>query len=412
MKITTKSGCVSLASKVMTCAFAMAAVAMSSVIADAQTVIIDDSFDDGITANAPDQLGFNTTSSSAGLDLDQAPGPVDFASGNSARTIHALFPAQTLEEFGDVLTVTFDFTTPTTISFDVDSDPDGLPESIEEDFKFGLFDTSTTAGVMDVTTMAPIDFTGPISSASGTLQPGLNMAGIQCEVDNINAPGTDLGIRTHNVNSIEPAASAPTGRLFGTNTGFDFIAGGDDDVTSFLPNSDYTGTISLAYTDETLTSFEITVGMTGEGVNGPYNDVFTRTVLIADTFDPGDFANMIPASGSAGVNTTTFDLIAFNATSGAFGGTDGPTPGSSAVGEDNNGIDISNVTITFTDISEMSPIVKGDVNLDGTVDFFDIQPFIDALSGATNQPEADVDCNGMVEFFDIQPFIDILAGNP
>ena len=60
----------------------------------------------------------------------------------------------------------------------------------------------------------------------------------------------------------------------------------------------------------------------------------------------------------------------------------------------------------------MSPIVKGDVNLDGTVDFVDIQPFIDALSGATNQPEADVDCNGMVEFFDIQPFIDILAGNP
>ena len=55
---------------------------------------------------------------------------------------------------------------------------------------------------------------------------------------------------------------------------------------------------------------------------------------------------------------------------------------------------------------------EADIDCSGTVDFFDIQPFIDALSGATNQPEADVDCNGMVEFFDIQPFIDILAGNP
>ena len=54
--------------------------------------------------------------------------------------------------------------------------------------------------------------------------------------------------------------------------------------------------------------------------------------------------------------------------------------------------------------------VKGDVNLDGEVDFFDIQPFIDALSGGTGQPEADIDCDGEVSFFDIQPFIELLAG--
>ena len=53
--------------------------------------------------------------------------------------------------------------------------------------------------------------------------------------------------------------------------------------------------------------------------------------------------------------------------------------------------------------------LKGDVNMDGMIDFFDIQPFIDALSGGQNPPPADIDCNGVVNFFDIQPFIDLLA---
>ena len=54
--------------------------------------------------------------------------------------------------------------------------------------------------------------------------------------------------------------------------------------------------------------------------------------------------------------------------------------------------------------------IKGDVNQDGTVDFFDIQPFIDVLSSGEFQAEADVNCDTVVDFFDIQAFIDILAG--
>ena len=55
--------------------------------------------------------------------------------------------------------------------------------------------------------------------------------------------------------------------------------------------------------------------------------------------------------------------------------------------------------------------LTGDVNMDGVVDFFDIQPFIDLLAAQEFQDEADIDRNGAVDFFDIQPFIDILAGN-
>ena len=58
----------------------------------------------------------------------------------------------------------------------------------------------------------------------------------------------------------------------------------------------------------------------------------------------------------------------------------------------------------------LPPVNLGDVNLDGVVDFFDIQPFITVLSAQTFQAEADIDGNGVVDFFDIQPFIDILSG--
>ena len=132
--------------------------------------------------------------------------------------------------------------------------------------------------------------------------------------------------------------------------------------------------------------------------NNPLFDSLTTTVSIAD----------IPGA-QVGVNTTTFDLLAFNATSGAFGGTDNPAiPGSSTVGEANNGIDISNVTITFGDVD---PVLLGDVNLDGVVNFFDIAPFIGILTGTNGvfQVEADVNEDGAVTFFDIATFIAILA---
>ena len=60
--------------------------------------------------------------------------------------------------------------------------------------------------------------------------------------------------------------------------------------------------------------------------------------------------------------------------------------------------------------SQAGGALLGDVNFDGAVDFFDIQPFIDLLAGQAFQGNADIDRNGAVDFFDIQPFIDLLAG--
>ena len=77
-------------------------------------------------------------------------------------------------------------------------------------------------------------------------------------------------------------------------------------------------------------------------------------------------------------------------------------------GQDEFGIEPNfrpGATITVT----LSSLI-GDVNGDGVVNFFDIAPFIAALSAPDFQFEADIDGNGFVNFFDIAPFIRILSG--
>ena len=51
-------------------------------------------------------------------------------------------------------------------------------------------------------------------------------------------------------------------------------------------------------------------------------------------------------------------------------------------------------------------VLKGDVNMDGMINFLDISPFILALSSPEGAPaEADCNCDGIVNFLDISPFI-------
>lgn len=56
------------------------------------------------------------------------------------------------------------------------------------------------------------------------------------------------------------------------------------------------------------------------------------------------------------------------------------------------------------------PILLGDVNGDGAVNFLDISPFIVLLSAGDFQCEADINGTGDVNFLDIGPFITILSG--
>ena len=73
---------------------------------------------------------------------------------------------------------------------------------------------------------------------------------------------------------------------------------------------------------------------------------------------------------------------------------------------DENGM--NDFTITIPDGDEPF-VLRGDVNLDGMVNFLDIAPFISRLSGGQLQAEADVNEDGMVNFLDIAPFIQALS---
>lgn len=56
------------------------------------------------------------------------------------------------------------------------------------------------------------------------------------------------------------------------------------------------------------------------------------------------------------------------------------------------------------------PVMLGDVDLSGAVNFLDIAPFIVLLSSGGFQEEADIDRDGVVTFLDISPFIAKLNG--
>ena len=60
--------------------------------------------------------------------------------------------------------------------------------------------------------------------------------------------------------------------------------------------------------------------------------------------------------------------------------------------------------------NDFDPILLGDVNLDGTVDFLDIPLFISVVFAGGTQAEADINQDGVVDFLDIPPFIGVITG--
>ena len=61
-------------------------------------------------------------------------------------------------------------------------------------------------------------------------------------------------------------------------------------------------------------------------------------------------------------------------------------------------------------VTLVSPFILGDCDLDGDVDFLDINPFIGILATASFLAQADCNQDGVVNFLDINPFLEILAG--
>ena len=333
------------------------------------SVVIDDSFTNGFSDLSGNgmELDFFTTSSNSGLGSNTSqPGPIDFATGSSGRAIHGLFAPQTLAAVGDSLEVTIDFTTPATIGTN------------DENFRFGLFSTDRAPN-------GQADYKMDISASSNSPNPILNhLAGFYGDVDNINASNTDLEFRTHDVNG------SPTGRFMTTTTGWDLISQGPEGQITLSSNESYTARLFIESNDPTLATLDVTV------------EILNASGDVLSTHNDSLFVND-QSGGEIGVNTLSFDMLGIYASSSAFGS-------SNSVGNSDNGIDISNVTITKTSDSIIDePVILGDANCDGTVNFSDIAAFIGFLSSGEFKAQADIDGNGAVSFLDISPFIALLS---
>ena len=61
------------------------------------------------------------------------------------------------------------------------------------------------------------------------------------------------------------------------------------------------------------------------------------------------------------------------------------------------------------EVADDTPVVLGDVNLSGTVDFSDLSPFLSLLASGGFQAEADINVSGSVDFSDLSPFLSLLS---
>ena len=118
-----------------------------------------------------------------------------------------------------------------------------------------------------------------------------------------------------------------------------------------------------------------------------------NTVFNTNPDDRGDATGSMPFVQFDFTSDGSTDVIAVNVTAG---------PG----GQDRSHFSGFSVSVPS---GGGGPALCGDVDLNGTVDFDDISPFIEILASGGFQAEADCDESGVVDFDDIAPFITALA---
>lgn len=246
-------------------------------------VIVNDSFADGDRA-ANGPLEGDFYASSTSSAIESNAGSIGLVSGSSGRQIHGFFPTQTLANTGDTLNTIFTFVTPATVA------------SGNEDIRFGIFDHLGR----DIPTQLRQD----TSYSSGSPNPDYSgLPGFYSEIDVESADsGTNLNIRRSNPST--------TGRLMSTSSGFSNEGSSSDIGYAIVADTTYTATISATRT--AAGGLDVT------------------TTFLGNSFTIND-----PAP-----NSFDFGMLTYGASSGAFGS-------SNSVGDPDNGIDITNVTVEF-----------------------------------------------------------------
>ena len=336
------------------------------------TAIVNDNFLDGDPDNTGSEAlesAFFTTSSSAGLASGPGtPGILDFASGTSGRAIHTIFTPQTLTNVGDTLSGSITFTTPASVG-------------LGEDIRIGFFNTATSPGFGGVDSTGalsnPNGFAENISASTAFPEQGINLQGVFAEAD-INDIGDsgDLGFRVAEVFDSAGVRVAPTvaqfgpnegggsGRLLTTTANFsspvvgsgNTVFAGTDDGTDILFGFPVSPQGPGAGTSETIDfSIELLANNEVQLITSAFGETLTAVGItntldnVEDTTGDGILDGTVFGTG------TTFDFLGLQVSSGAFGVGNSVDGGGGIVGEPNNGIDITNVTVEFTSLGVAVP---------------------------------------------------------
>ena len=223
-----------------------------------------------------------------------------------------------------------------------------------------------TATIVDVTSLE-YDLSGPLPLATGRILSSAAGDGVATNVSGQDA----LGINNPSIG----------------NTDFDLIGDGNDS-SDFNPGETVTFTFDHAVQ---FTEIELESVLPDDSF-----DVLVDGVAVLET--TGEDA-LLDLGGLAGLTIAAGSEITFAVDGVLETATGGPA----------TSLRIETFTVDVVDVVEEDPVLKGDVDMNGVVNFLDIPAFIAVLQSGSFQAEADCDCNLVVNFADIPAFIAILS---
>ena len=278
--------------------------------AQTTTVIVDDNY----VLNGTESTGVSFFGTTGGNAIETNSDSIGLISGTAGRTIHGLFPTQTLESIGDQIVVAATFLTPDTVG------------TTNEEFRMGLFDSLGRPGIA-TTTSVPEPLYNDI--------PGFYTT-IDIEADGLDGTSaTDLDMRRNEIETLDQ-----TGTFLSTSNNFDTIgSSGSDANYAITANTSYTITYTVERIADnadidTLDNLEIT------------SELFQGETLLA-TITREDGGTELP------IGTFEIDMFAAQAGSNAVGT-------SNQAGIDDNGIDFTAFSVSFFDadgVEETTPPV-------------------------------------------------------
>ena len=284
------------------CAFASTSIIFSDSWADG-------GYTDG--ADAADTAWYGTTGSSA-LDSNSYTSTFNLLSarsGPSGRGFHGVFASQSIANIGDKITVTYSFTTPATVTEKTSA------------LRVGFFNSN------DATAQNPNNDSegNPRAIVGDAIHTQSSLASSDNGWDTVYGESVDLDANytgTSNFGFKSKTSTVATGRLMNSTTGWTSHGSNVEGAYTIVGDNNYVGTFSIENMGDDL--YDLSASISSGG-----------TLLASETREGKTIA------------ANSFDIVAFNHSSNAFGSTN-------ASGVADNGIDYTNIQVSFTQVPEPS----------------------------------------------------------